>query len=149
MSKSPEIVYVDTNVYLDWILWRRGRGFMGHQGEEAKILFDDIKAGKYILLTSDHLEYQIKNNVPDMTQYTEYIHELDSRRLHMHIMKDRNDEDKARMESQTNRTEFEDALHFVLAIKGNATLLVTQNEPDFRPFMKRIRVRCPKYTYIQ
>jgi hypothetical protein len=144
-----DIVYVDTNVYRDWFEWRRGRGFMLHQGQEALDLFNDIKGGKFILLTSDHLETQLHHQLKDYGQYTAYIAELESKELHKHIIIEQADKDQAEKEIATHRMDWEDAMHGVLAVRGMARYFATQNEPHFRGFCDRLHVRRPRLIGLQ
>jgi predicted nucleic acid-binding protein len=141
-----EIVYVDTNVYLDWFLWRKGRGFLWHQGEEALVFFNNVKAGKYLLLTSDHLEAQIKYiQLDTWPQYSAFISELDAKQLHKHVTTTPQDRTEANSRARISGAEFEDTLHFVLAKKGGATRFVTQNEPHFRQFRTEMHVSRPRF----
>ncbi len=146
--KTMDIAYADTNVYIDWFEWRKGRGFMTHQGEESLEFFNKIQAGKYILLTSDHLDTQLNIHLKDYSQYTSYIQELNVKGFHRHILVEQKDKDQAAVEMTTQKITYEDAVHGVLAIRGNARYLVTQNEPHFRGFRDRIQVSRPRLVGI-
>jgi predicted nucleic acid-binding protein len=141
-----DLVYADTNVYLDWVQWRKGRGFLTHQGEEAEAFFNDVKAGKYRLLTSDHLEAQIKlHSTPSQfQQYKDYIAELDKKSLHSHIIAKPAERQQANITAKSCNSEYEDALHFELAKKGGAAILITQDEPHFKAFAGQMKICRPR-----
>lgn len=140
-----DLVYVDTNVYIDWILNRRGRRFMIHQGEDAANMFNNIREDpQYGLVTSDHLEKQISIHLEDDTLYRELVKNLDEKEKRVHVKSTYSDRQTANQQAKAHTTEFEDALHFVLALKGKAKFLVTQDEPHFSPFRKCITIRSPR-----
>ncbi|MFH0876141.1 MAG: hypothetical protein V1859_09465, partial [archaeon] len=80
-----------------------------------------------------------------MSDYYNYTKELDQKRRRIHVTTSVQDKNKANQEARTHNTEYEDALHFILAKKGNANYLVTQNEPHYACFRDRIKVTQPRF----
>ena len=138
---DTDIVYADTNVYINWLNWEKGHGYMRHEGEEALAFFNEIKDKKHVLITSDHLEYQLKSKLGNYQDYTDYVKGLDDKGAHKHMITEETDKIMANNEALKNKTEYEDALHFVLAMKGGAKWLITNNLPDFNGFQDRILIR--------
>ena len=137
---SVEIAYADTNPYRDWFEWRTGKRPYINQAEDAKEFFSRVEAGEFILAVSDHLDYQLKG----FPQYDALKKNLGGKGLLVSVNATSQDKAVADMEASSNNTSFDDALHFVMALKAGATWLVTQNEMDFAPFRDRIKVRQPR-----
>ncbi|MFH1181612.1 MAG: PIN domain-containing protein [Candidatus Woesearchaeota archaeon] len=136
-----DTAYADTNIYLDWFERRSGRKFLYSQAEDAQTFFNSVEEGKYKLATSDHLVHQLSAH---LSRYDDYIANLDRKSLHIHVICEPADKKKADEEAVLNRTEYEDALHFVLAMKAGAKVIVTQDEPHFACFRNRIMVASPR-----
>lgn len=133
-------VYCDTCIYRDYYEWRPGHKWL-HFGEEAKKLFDRIEAGEFSLVISDHLTYQLKG----FREFIEYIKKIRKNRNLIEVKKTKKDIEKASLESENNpQTEFEDALHAELAIKGGAKVLVTDNIEHFALYEGKIKIRRPE-----
>lgn len=129
-------IYVDTNVYLDLFKGRTAK-FMD-LGDFAGNLFIKIREKEYQLVISDWVfeefcKYENKKYLQKLiSDFTEVIM----------IERTSEDEKKARKLSQTN---FPDALHVVLAKKGEAVYLVTRNIQDFIEFQQVIEIATPEY----
>lgn len=137
-------IYCDTCVYRDYYEWRPGHAFL-HYGEEAKKLFDKIENKEFTLVVSDHLEYQLK----EFPQYYSYIAKLKKNKNLTELKVTKVDKQKASEEAQKNpNTEFEDALHAELAIKGGASILVTNNIEHFVPYEDKIKIRRPEHVEV-
>ena len=130
--------YCDSCVYRDYYEWRPGFAWL-HYGEEAKKLFDNIDNGEYSLVVSDHLDFQLKG----FPQYQEYITKLRGKNKLVELAVTSADKRNAKQED----TEYEDALHAHLAIRGKAQYLVTDNIEHFGVFEGRIKVRRPENVY--
>ena len=138
-----KIPYVDTNIYIDDYDDRPGRGFI-HQGKEAKSFFHEIESGLYGLITSDHLDYQLRNYI----QYQAFLKRVDALGFHTHLTCTEEDRKLARAESRRLGVDYEDCLHFVLAMRGHASCIITQNERHFAQFRDRIPVTRPRHIHL-
>ncbi len=137
--QQMDAVYVETCVYRECFELRQGEGTSGHFGQEAKDLITDILHGKYMLITSDHLEYQLKQ----FPEYYSLTQELDTKKLRKHIQKTNEDIQWAQSEESHGYIDFEDALHLALAFKAKARFFVTQNIRDFEDYRDKIIVITP------
>lgn len=140
-------IYIDTCVWIDWIDNRKGKRFMCHQGDEARDMLYLVEEGDYCLITSDLLENQLKIHLlGPIGQYVEYARKLKSLDREINIITTKEDREKADQEIEKfAQTQFEDALHITLALRGGAEIFVTQNEPDFSCFRDRIGVTQPRF----
>ncbi len=136
MDASTIKIYVDTNVYLDLFKGRTSK-FMD-LGDFAGNLFFKIREKKYQLVISDWV-------FEEFCKYgsKEYLQKLiaDFSDVIM-IERTSEDEEKARKLSRTN---FPDALHVILAKRGEAVYLVTRNIQDFIEFQHIIEIATPEY----
>ncbi|MEK6837854.1 MAG: type II toxin-antitoxin system VapC family toxin [Nanoarchaeota archaeon] len=138
-----DTVYLDTNVYVACYGDRRGKKALISESEESDKLLQKIREGKCKLTTSDHLERQLDVYLP---KYMQFVKELDGLGLRNQVTVESTDIEAAEKEVSLlpkNATDFEDALHFVLAKKAGVHYLVTWNLPDFNWFQKRIHVVTP------
>lgn len=140
-----DFIYSDTNPYIDAYQGRKGKRPFRNQSEEGHTMFNSIERGDFGIVTSDHLEKQLKGNLsPDeLALYKAFIQKIASLGNHCHVISDKKDKEQARKLAQENHTSYDDALHFVLAKKGGAKFLATQNDPDFACFSKEIIVCGP------
>ncbi len=137
-----QAIYCDTCIYRDYYEWRSGHAWI-HYGEEAKKLFERVEDGEFSLVISDHLEYQLK----EFPQYQEYVETLKKSKNLIEVKVSREDKQMADREAlASSNTEFEDSLHFVLALKGGASILVTDNLEHYAPFEGRIKIRRPEHV---
>lgn len=133
----------DTCIYLNYFFDEEGK--LIDVGEEARVFFNKVKDGEFELVVSDHLEWQLKDKLGD--RYCEY------EELKAEIKKNNNlievvTEDKDKRIARTLPTEFEDALHFQLACKGGAEILVTRNIQDYAELdgMNGMKIRFPEHA---
>ena len=129
-------IYVDTNVYLDLFGGRSARfmplaDFAGH-------LFNQVREKRFQLVISDWV----------FEEFCKYGDEKDLRRLIselgdvISIKRTPEDDKKA---GELSRANFPDALHVILAKKGEAVYLVTRNLNDFTEFQHIIEIVTPEY----
>ena len=136
------VIYCDACIYRDYYEWRPGHAWI-HYGEEAKKLFDKVKNKEFVLVISDHLEYQLKG----FPQYKIYLKEIKENGNLIEVKTTSEDKQKASNEAENNQhTEYEDALHAELAIRARANILVTSNIEHFKSFEERIKIRRPELT---
>lgn len=140
MCLNMEKVYCDTCVYRDYYEWRPGKYWL-HFGQEAKGLFDRIELGAFILIISDHLEYQLK----EFPKYKEYVDKLRTKGLIIEIKVTLFEKNKANQHIINNpNSEYEDALHAELAIKAGADFFVTRNIEHYQSYGNKLKICFPE-----
>jgi len=138
-----KIIYGDTNLFYDWVDWRKGGVFGQHNGEAAQNLIVRLREGEYCLAISSHLLWQLEKH-PKYAQCKELFDLLKKEGRLIRVESTAEDKAKASDLCSTNNTEFEDALHFVMAKKAGATTIVTQNERHYACFRSMIKVSPPQ-----
>lgn len=119
-------LYVDTNIYLDYLLKRNGKT---NFAEHAFKLFKRTISCEFRIVVSDHLIYELSKYV-----------ELEKTRILFLMIKKK--VDKIRVEEQDKELakqldcHYADALHIVLAKKANAEMIITRNGSDFEHLFK-------------
>jgi predicted nucleic acid-binding protein len=130
-------VYVDTNCYID-IFEDRKNGYID-LAEFSFQVFRRIRKRKDILIISDWLEAELKNN-NHLADYQDFIKGLKEESVGVEEIKtDEDDKKKAR-----NYPKRADALHAILAAKANTDLLVTNNIQDFLEVQKLVKICMPR-----
>ena len=129
-------IYVDTNVYLDLFGGRSSR--LMPLADFAAYLFRLVREKKYQLVISDWVfdEFCKYGNKDDLQKLVSDLDEV------VTIKRTSEDEKKA---WRLSRTNFPDALHVILAKKGEAVYLVTRNTDDFAEFQHIIEIATPEY----
>ena len=133
------IIYVDTNVYLDFFLGRRD--YLRPLDEFAYQIFRRIEEGEFTLVISDHLLYELENNLEDKNRITELLQPLKEKGRIINITKTREDILKAKGISQEH---WKDALHAILANKAKAVYLLTRNIPDYSGCEHLVQIKFPE-----
>ena len=126
-------IYVDANVYLDYLQERKNRE--GRDlGELAAELFTRAVGCEFEIVLSDHvLDEMYKHaSVESARMLWEFL-------LPKVIMVWQSGEDKEYAKSLP--THFDDALHITLARRTGAKLIVTRNKTHFREL---IEAKCPE-----
>ncbi len=129
-------IYVDTNVYLDLYLGRTSKYL--DLSTFAAHLFSAIREKKYQLVVSDWV-FDEFCKYGDQKYFQQLISDMGDV---LNIKRTSEDKKKARQLSSTN---FPDALHVILAKKGEAVYLVTRNINDFAEFQHIIEIATPEY----
>lgn len=130
-------LYVDTNIYRDLFEGRKDK--FRDLGEFALNVFRKIREGQYSLVISDWVIEELrKGNHED--RINEFIKSFESDKV-IKIVRTDEDEKQARDLSKSN---YPDALHVILAKKGNAIYLVTRNIQDFAEFRNLIEIKIPE-----
>ncbi len=129
-------IYVDTNVYMDLFKGRKS-GYLDLAAFAAH-LFWAVREKKYQLVISDWVfdEFCKYGDRKDIQQLISGLSDV------ITIERTSQDEKEAHKLSRTN---FPDALHVVLAKKGEAVYLVTRNTKDFVEFQHIIEIVTPEY----
>ena len=125
-------IYVDTNVYMDLFEGRKDK--FRDLGEFALNVFRKVREGHYCLVISDWVidEFQ---KFRDPKEIEKLLEGLKAEHL-VRITTTPEDKREARKLSSNN---FPDALHMVLAKKGNCYYLVTRNLQDFAEFQNYMK----------
>lgn len=120
-----QLIYVDTNVYLDYLFNRKDG--LRPLGDFAFELLKKAVQCQYSILLSDVVIDELKNNITkeDIAQLLDMI----KPKLVL-IKKEASDDINARLVSNQN---YWDVLHYVLAKRGGAEIIVTRNIRHF-PF---------------
>lgn len=130
------IVYVDTNIYIDFLKDRNsetGRDL----GVIAGDFFQQVREGKFTIILSDWVERELYNNVP-RNHAKMLISSLEENIITVNETK----QDKVRAK-ELDSDDTDDARHAVLADKADADYLVTQNTTDYKNVMHLVDVRKP------
>lgn len=139
VSKNPEIVYCDTCIYIDNFEDRKGKWI--NWGDMARRLFNRVESGELKLVISDHLEEQIKI-LGHFNDYQALIQSMNQGNI-IKINVSNAEKMKANHSAGIDRDcEYEDALHAELALKGCASVFITRNLEDFRPYMTKFKSIC-------
>jgi len=130
-------IYCDTCIYRDLFEGRKGRWI--DFGDVALDVFRAVREKKYTLIISDWVIDEFKK-YKDVEVLNEFI---DSFKKESIIKIEREKEDKIQAK-KLSKTNYDDALHVILAKKANAVYLVTRNIKDFNEFNNLIEVVTPE-----
>ncbi len=134
IQHMSQLIYIDANVYMDYLLNRKDR--LRPLGDFAFELLRKAVQCQYNILISDVVLDELKNNIPKETILP--LLDMINKKL-VFIEKEKLDEIKAEEISSEN---FWDALHYILAKKGGAEILVTRNIKHF-PF-SGLQIKFPE-----
>ena len=70
-------IYCDTNIYLDFFLQRKD--YLRPLDEFAYQIFRRVGEGEFTLVISDHLLYELDNNLEDESKITELLEPLNQK----------------------------------------------------------------------
>jgi len=132
-------IYCDTNVYLDFLLGRTD--FLRPLNEFAYQIFKRVEEGEFDLIISDHLLYELKNNIHNKEQIVELLTRLKKAGKIIKVYKTQEDIARAKQISLKN---WKDALHAILANKAKADYLLTRNIPDFVDCEDLVEIKFPE-----
>lgn len=117
-------VYIDTNVYLDYLLERKnkkGRSL----ADVAYAIFSRTISCEFEVVLSDHVIHELyRRSTPEETRMLFAA-------MAPKLVKVRTEENDRR-KAEESPTHFSDALHAMLAKKSESSLIVTRNIADFR-----------------
>lgn len=129
-------LYIDSNVIIDAVEDRKNV-FGKNIGNPAFKLFKEAISCKYYVIISSFTIYELRKKCKgDTTMFFEMI-----KKKRIEVNHDEIDEEKARQRDNDN---FDDALHVILAEKGNANYIVTRNIDDFKAIQTKIPIRKPE-----
>jgi len=129
-----QLIYIDTNVYLDYLLNRKDR--LRPLGDFAFELLRKAIQCQYDILISDVVLDELENHISE-----EKINLLiDMIKVKtVSINREGSDDINAR---QISNEDYRDALHYILAKRGGAEIIVTRNIKHF-PFSD-LQIKFPE-----
>jgi predicted nucleic acid-binding protein len=116
-------LYIDTNVYLDYLLGRKDR--LRPIGEFAFELLRRTVKCEFEILISELVIEELENNVGE-EQISQLLNFIKKKIVVLDITKE-----DVLQSRQLSRTDPEDALHYLIAKKGGAEFIVTRNIQHF------------------
>lgn len=132
-------IYCDTNIYMDFFLGRKD--YLRPLDEFAYQIFKRVEGGEFSLIISDHLLYELENNLEDTTKITELLQPLSKKGRVVKVFKSREDILKAK---EISKEHWKDALHAILANKAKAVYLLTRNIPDYAGCEHLVEIKFPE-----
>lgn len=129
-----ELIYIDSNVYLDYLLNRKDK--LRPLGDFAFELLRKVISCKYEILISDLVLDELNNHADEdeIQKITDLI------KVKMRLIR-RDDKDVFEAK-KISKKEQRDALHYVLAKKGGAKIIVTRNTEHF--YFSELEVKFPE-----
>jgi len=130
-------IYVDTNVYMDFFEGRKSR--FKDLADCALFTFRQVREKKYDLVISDFV-------IEEFTKYCDkkvildFLKGFDGEQVIKVIAEPRDRKEAKRLSSDN----FDDALHVILALKGNCVFLITQNTKHLKEFNNLIEICSPE-----
>ena len=134
---NNELIYLDTNVYMDYFLIREDK--LRPLSDFAFELIRKTMSCEYRIVMSDWVLFELKkNNIPvgDINCLLKDLKELDKL-----VKVERGDEDIRKAKTFSN---WKDALHAILANKSGAVYLVTRNIGDYSGAHNLIKIKLPE-----
>ncbi len=130
-------LYIDTNIFLDYLLERKNLN-----GEDisspAQKLFYRAMSCEFFIIVSDHTARELNKNL-NIEKARMMIEFLKKKIVMVYSVEE--DVTEAKKLSPTNQN---DALHAVLAKKHGADYLITRNLKDFEEFSLYIKSKAPE-----
>jgi len=132
-------IYCDTCIYID--LFEGRKDYLRPLDEFAYQIFRRVENGEFTLIISDHLLYELENNLDDKSKITELLEPLNKKGKIIKVTKTGEDVLKAKEISQEN---WKDALHAILANKAKAVYLLTRNIKDYADCKHLVEIKFPE-----
>ena len=127
-------LYVDTNIYLDFLLNRKNK--LGVPlGPKAWNMFSKILFGDYVIMVSTKVLEEIEGEIKDFGK-AKMLFEF----LKLKIKKIPYTQDELDQAEKMDKEHRNDALHALLANKHGADYLVTRNTNDFKKFSVKLKL---------
>lgn len=130
-------LYIDTNIFLDFLLERKNRAGEDISKPAQKLFFRSMKC-EFFIIYSDHTAFELNKNISgeQIRMMFAFLH----KKIVM-ISKTQEDIAEAQKLSAAN---FSDALHAVLAKKSGADYIITRNIDHFKELGFEIEARTPE-----
>ncbi len=137
-------VYVDTNIYLDYLGGRKNKD--GRDiSEPAFQVFNQCLSCNFEIVVSTWVIQELMKHAPN--EKTKFLFSFLKRKTRTikHTKEDVKETKKILKKYDINdKSHFDDALHVVLAKKSKADILVTRNKKNFLPFSNLIQIKFPE-----
>jgi len=130
-------LYVDTNIFLDYLFERKNKLGKDISTPAQKLFFRAIEC-EFFIVISDHTATEINKNID--LEKARMLLEFLKKKIVM-VYKTKDDIEKANKLSSTN---FADALHAVIAKRAEADYIITRNLEDFEKFSSCIKAKAPE-----
>lgn len=131
-------IYVDSNVYIDFLNSRAGR-----LGPDAYTIFVEVQQGKYQLIISPWVLREIYPHVKNIDDVKLLLSLLKENMTEVTYTQDEENQAKT-LAASKSETHWHDALHAILAKKGGAKYLITNNIKDFLPYTDLVTPKHPR-----
>ena len=136
-----ELIYLDTNVYLDYLEGRTDK--LRPLGEFAFQLIKRAIECEFKIVVSSFVIEELENNI-DMDKVDDLFDTLKKLNKIINLFPIKDDKDKAKELSKNRDTHYSDALHAVLANRAGAEFLVTRNIKHFSNLNDLVKVVYPE-----
>lgn len=124
--------YVDTNIYIDCFTNRNGLG------ENAGNIFIYFQQGRYKLVVSDWVLFELNKYIDEKDKMKEFFQSMKENTVRITYS-----EDDIKEAKELSPSNWQDALHAILAKKANAKYLITRNKRDFIEFDHLVKPKFP------
>ena len=132
-------IYCDTCVYMD-LLGKR-KDYIRPLEEFSFQLFKRVDNGEFSLIISDHLLFELNNNVEKPEKITELLGPLNKKGRIIQVSKTSEDVIKAK---EISKEHWKDALHAILANKAEAVYLLTRNIQHYAGCENLVQIKFPE-----
>ncbi len=136
-----ELIYIDSNVYLDYLESRVDR--LRPLGEFALRLFQRALECEFKVVVSELVTAEVEKHQENI-KVKELLNDLKKNNKIVNVGITHNDKKKAGEIIKTKKTHFGDALHAVLAQKAKAKFLITRNIEHFADLQDLVDIRYPE-----
>ena len=130
-------LYVDTNVYLYYIGFNEGYGFIDYK-EISTRFFAKVLDKNYEVVLSDWVKEELikvlKRENLDLSVFEELF-------TNLNIVPFSYTYEDIDLSKKLNSNNWQDMLHIILAKKSNSLIIITENIRDFKNYVKNIDLK--------
>jgi len=130
-------LYVDTNVYLYYIGFNEGYGFIDYK-EISTRFFAKVLDKNYEVVLSDWVKEELikvlKRENLDLSVFAELF-------TNLNIVPFSYTYEDIDLSKKLNSHNWQDMLHIILAKKSNSLIIITENKRDFKNYVKNIDLK--------
>lgn len=132
-----EIVYVDTCIYMDLFKSGRANKWVNFY-EVAFDFFKRLENGNYILVVSDWLKEQLRRNGV-IAEAEELFKKFADKNKISYVFNTKD------ILAEANKySNWEDAVHAIIAIRNKTEFFITRNFHHFEPFQFKLKFEQPE-----